>query len=284
MKNSPHRVILCGMRNLNARLLPARALIRALIVVLIGGVGLTACTPPMTSPTPTAIPGAVSRNADWRPVIQTIDGVEMVKVPAGCFTMGSPDGRRDERPPTRVCIERPFWLDRTEVTNAQYQLEGPYPGPDRPRTNLTWAEARDHCRVRGGRLPTEAEWEFAGRGPDGLYYPWGNILVEDRLNYDKRQLEPSPVGSFPNGQSWVGAHDLSGNVWEWVNSQYRPYPYNAADGRESLTDLSVPRVFRGGWLSYVDRATSVVMRFRTAPDGRDWRIGFRCARDVGEGE
>lgn len=272
------------MKSLNCASAYQRAVAYALWLIVMGGVGLSACTPATPPSTQTAIPGVVSRNADWRPIIQTINGVEMVKVPAGCFTMGSLDGRRDERPATRVCIERPFWLDRTEVTNAQYGSDGPYPGPNRPRTNLTWFEARDHCRARGGRLPTEAEWEFAGRGPDGLYYPWGNILVEDRLNFDKRQLEPSPVGSFPKGQSWVGAYDLSGNVWEWVNSQYRPYPYTAADGRESPDDLSAPRVFRGGWLSYVDRATSVVMRFRTAPDGRDWRIGFRCAMDLREGD
>jgi formylglycine-generating enzyme required for sulfatase activity len=246
---------------------------------LIGSV-LCACGSPAAQPTATAQPAEfIRRNADWRPVIQVFDGYEMVRVPAGCFKMGMENGRRDERPVTEVCIQRAFWLDRFEVTNAQYGSEGGYGGANIPRGNLTWFEARDFCAARGGRLPTEAEWEYAARGPDGLIYPWGNVLMPDRLNYDQRQLEPSPVGSFPKGASWVGAEDMSGNLWEWVSSLYMPYPYRADDGRENPNDTSTPRVFRGGWLSYVDYGTSAVMRFRLAPNDRDWRIGFRCARD-----
>jgi formylglycine-generating enzyme required for sulfatase activity len=235
----------------------------------------------------------VERNADWTPEARTIDGVMMVWAPPGCFVMGSDDGRRDERPPHRQCFERGYWIDQTEVTNAQYGSEGAYPGPLRPRGNLTWVEARDFCRQRGARLPTEAEWEYAARGPDSLIYPWGNLLIEQFHNLDKRSDEPAEVGSYPAGASWVGALDMSGNLWEWVSSAYAPYPYQGDDGRErddaagnagnagnaDDADNSVPRVFRGGWLSYVDRGTSAVMRFRMDPEERDWRVGFRCARD-----
>jgi iron(II)-dependent oxidoreductase len=193
--------------------------------------------------------------------------------------MGSADGRRDERPPHRQCL-RAFWLDATEVTNAHYGSEGAYAGPQRPRENLTWAEARDHCRKRGGRLPTEAEWEYAARGPDNLIYPWGNVMIDQFVHLDKRSSETIAVGSYPAGKSWVGALDMSGNVWEWVSSLYRPYPYDAADGREDEADTTNPRVFRGGWLSYHDRGTSAVMRFRMNPVERDWRVGFRCASDA----
>ncbi len=241
---------------------------------------LCACAAPPLSATNTPRPAHfVTHNAAWRPVIETINGYEMVRVPSGCFKMGMEHGRRDERPVTEICIERAFWLDRFEVTNAQYGAEGGYGGADIPHGNLTWFEARDFCAARGGRLPTEAEWEYAARGPDNLYYPWGNVLMADRLNYDQRQFEPSPVGSFPNGASWVGAQDMSGNLWEWVSSLYMPYPYRADDGREDPHSTALPRVFRGGWLSYVDYGTSAVMRFRLAADERDWRIGFRCAKD-----
>lgn len=246
-----------------------------LLSLLVCACGTSAAQPATTSQASESI----KRNADWRPVIEVFDGYEMVRVPAGCFKMGMEHGRRDERPVTQICIERPFWLDRFEVTNAQYGSEGAYSGANMPRGNLTWFEARDFCAARGGRLPTEAEWEYAARGPDSLIYPWGNVLMPDRLNYDQRQLEPSPVGSFPKGASWVGAQDMSGNLWEWVSSLYMPYPYRPDDGREDPNNTTAPRVFRGGWLSYVDYGTSAVMRFRLAPDGRDWRLGFRCAKD-----
>jgi formylglycine-generating enzyme required for sulfatase activity len=203
----------------------------------------------------------------------------MVEVPPGCFQMGNEEGRRDEKPVTQVCIDYRFWIDRTEVTNQAYGQPGNATGDTQPRENLTWFEARDFCAARGGRLPTEAEWEYAGRGPDGVAYPWGDDLLDDRLVFERNSgNQTAPVGSKPEGASWVGALDMAGNVWEWVSSQYRPYPYAADDGREDLTDTSVQRVYRGGTGSYIDFAASMMTRFRAASDTRDWFIGFRCAR------
>ncbi len=221
----------------------------------------------------------MTRNAEWTPVIQKFQNVEMVEVPPGCFTMGSEDGRRDERPTSQVCFDEPYWIDRTEVTNAQYGSSGAYAGPNRPRENLTWFEARDFCTKRGARLPTEAEWEYAARGPQSLLFPWGNELVPDNLSYDRNMNnnETADVGSHPGGASWVGAMDMSGNVWEWVNSIYMPYPYSATDGRESDTDTTSPRSYRSGWLSYNDRGVSAPQRYYKKPSDRDWHIGFRCA-------
>ncbi len=205
----------------------------------------------------------------------------MVFVPSGCFTMGHDQGRRDQRPEHNVCIDEPFWLGRTEITNAQYGSPGNAHGANRPRENLTWFEARDFCASRGERLPTEAEWEYAARGPDSLLYPWGDELVDDYLVFERNSGNmTADVGSKPEGASWVGALDMAGNVAEWTNSLYLPYPYDAADGRESLTDETTPRVTRGPLGGYVDFAASLPFRVRRSPGDRDWFIGFRCARDA----
>lgn len=246
---------------------------------------LAACAttpPPTATPPPSPTPDYVKRNVDWTPVVETLDGVEMVKVPPGCFMMGHNAGRRDERPEHEICIDKAFWIDRTEVTNKQYGQPGNFQGDQRPRENLTWFEARDFCVKRGGRLPTEAEWEYAARGPDNLMYPWGNELIDDMLVFDRNSNnETSDVGSKPSGASWVGALDMSGNVLEWVNSLYKPYPYDAADGREDPNDTTGDRVYRSGWGSYIDFGVSSPIRFHDKPDTRDWFIGFRCARDEG---
>jgi hypothetical protein len=139
-------------------------------------------------PTAQPSPGHVAHNADWKPVIREFDGVPMVLVPPGCFIMGSEDGPEDERPPTRVCFDVAFWIDRTEVTNGQFAklhgqaaAVGGWNEPDAPRESVTWFEARDFCLKRGARLPSEAEWEYAARGPDNWAYPWGNTFEENRV-------------------------------------------------------------------------------------------------------
>jgi len=251
------------------------------VVVILSAAACASEPAPTATAVPTPAPTPVANNADWSPVIREFDGVEMVLVPSGCFMMGNDDGRRDERPAHEICIERPFWLDRYEVTNAQYGSEGAFGGADRPRGNLTWFEARDHCAARGGRLPTEAEWEFAARGPDSLIYPWGDTLIADNLVFDQNSNnELAPVGSRPGGVSWVGAFDMSGNAYEWVNSLYRPYPFDPNDGREAADNATDQRVYRSGWGSYIDFGVSGAIRFRGAPDSRDWFLGFRCARDA----
>lgn len=213
-------------------------------------------------------------------MVQSLDGVDMVQVPAGCFMMGSDQGRRDERPAHEVCFNAPFWIDRTEVTNKQYGDEGVFPGENKPRENLLWAEASDYCVKRGARLPTEAEWEYAARGPDNLMYPWGNDLAGDFLVFDQNNNnEVADVGSKPAGASWVGALDMSGNVWEWVSSIYAQYPYDASDGRENPDDTTSQRVYRGGIHNYIDFGAGTTARFKATPDTRDWFVGFRCAKD-----
>jgi formylglycine-generating enzyme required for sulfatase activity len=205
-----------------------------------------------------------------------------------------PNGRgfyAGEQPVHQQCFNQPFWIDRTEVTNDQFNHfhgvaanPGRWTNPDRPRNNITWAEARDYCRLRGARLPTEAEWEYAARGPDDLIYPWGNEFDPDKVA-DTRLAgnQTVAVGSRPAGKSWVGALDMTGNVWEWVSSAYRPYPYDATDGREQdVRNAVVQRVLRGGsWLTndyYNLRTTSRNGQYSIS---RGDLVGIRCARDFG---
>lgn len=228
----------------------------------------------------------VEVNADWKPYSQEFNGVEMVLIPVGCFDMGSNDGEDDEKPVDEFCFDQPFWIDRTEVTNKQYGLTGYFSGDNRPREDISWNQAQDFCAVRDARLPTEAEWEYAARGPDALRYPWGNDFVPENAIYDRK---PNPgsavVGSVFAGRSWVGALDMSGNVWEWVSSVYAPYPYDPNDGREDFGRIDAHRVLRGGsWHDILTVGLEATYRVNFPPSFRDNYVGFRCALDYEDGK
>ncbi|MFC1959132.1 SUMF1/EgtB/PvdO family nonheme iron enzyme [Chloroflexota bacterium] len=228
-------------------------------------------------------------NADWTPTIEEFDGVEMVLVSAGCFVMGNDTdsfGGRDNG--GEQCFDEPFWIDRFEVTNAQFsdfggisEQEGYWTAPDRPRESIMWTEARDFCELRGARLPTEAEWEYAARGPDGLAFPWGNEFVAENVVFGANaDSQTANVGSKPDGASWVGALDLSGNVWEFTSTINMDYPYDAGDGREDNSDNLSSRILRGAsWADTFDASLRVAGRyFATTMDWNDHN-GFRCARN-----
>ncbi len=242
----------------------------------------------------------VTSNSQWEIVSRDFDGVEMVLVPTGCFIMGSDDGESDEQHIREKCFDEPFWIDREEVTNAQFTMFGgvaanaSYWADDKlPRVNITWFEAHDFCELRGMRLPTEAEWEYAARGADNLIYTWGNDFDGARLNFcdvncnwdwadetvDDGYQYTAPAGSYEGGISWVAAYDLSGNVWEWTSTLYQNYPYDENDGRESSSEANSDRVIRGGsWNNYVGDVRSA-NRGRYLPTINDHYVGFRCARD-----
>jgi len=243
------------------------------------------------TPTPTLTPTVspyelaktpVASNDDWTPYEEDIDGVTMVLVPVGCFMMGSYDGFSNERPVEEQCITEPFWIDKYEVTNANYGSVGCeiYSSePEQPRNCVTWVDAKDYCEGRGGRLPTELEWEYVAKGPDNLVYPWGNqyiaenIISEDNPIYGNETT--APVGSRPDGASWVGAMDMSGNVMEWTSSLYEDYPYEVA--REAINDESSERVVRGG-SSYSTADRRIAGRSYGKPNAVDDYTGFRCVR------
>lgn len=256
--------------------------------------------------TPMSFLPAGAHNADWTPVVQEFGGVEMVLVPAGCFEMGSTDGDTEEGAVHRVCYEEPFWIGKYEVTNAQYQVcvtagacslpynKANYDDPayaDHPVVDVTWFQASEYAAWVGGVLPSEARWDYAARGPEGWEYPWGDTFDGTRLNfcdascefghrdsmYDDGFTQTAPVGSFPEGTSWVGAHDMSGNVWEWMSTAYAGYPFQADEVGEAGSPLDARALRSGSWLSgkYHTRAA---YRFGAAVDFWSHGIGFRVAR------
>lgn|GEM_PF-438941 len=246
-----------------------------------------------------------SQNVRHQIVSQEIDGAEMVFVPSGCFMMGHEDGRSDRfiNVVHEQCFEYDFWIDRFEVTNAVYGTPSSIEGdcdferdsngeiidrrvggdePDRPRNCVTWFEARDFCVSRNARLPTEAEWEYAARGSDNWIYPWGNEFDSSRANIRTQGVYFAPgKDDYPTGQSWVGAYNMSGGLYEWVNSMFGAYPYEPSDGREDMEDTESPRVIRGGSWDWFEvnngnLIQSSYYRSSIEPNTRGNSIGFRC--------
>lgn len=199
------------------------------------------------------------------------DGMTLLYVPAGEFTMGNDDGSDAE--PANIVYLDAFWIDQTEVTNKQYAFcvtsgaciqplnmkspmrssyYGDYQFQNYPVVYVDWYMAKAYCEWTGRRLPTEAEWEKAARGTDGRIYPWGNSPPNDTLlNYNSPNRDTTQVGKYPNGRSPYDAYDMAGNVWEWVSSLHLPYPYDKADERENLAVYG-DRVLRGGAWYHLD--------------------------------
>src|SRR5260221_2700674 len=228
----------------------------------------------------------VTKNSEWTPQLQLFDSVEMALVPPGCFMMGNDNGTANEKPANKQCFDHPFWIDLYLVTNIQFAkfngkaaVLSKWTGDQRPRDSVNWFEARDFCvgRGKGVRLPTEAEWEYAARGPDALTYPWGNNFVSANgiINSDNHTAD---VGSKPDGVSWIGALDMSGNVLEWTSSLYKTYPYNAEDGRESNDDTSNGRVLRGASWQALFNSMRSARRDNSTPLNNMPFFGFRFAR------
>jgi len=264
-------------------------------------------------------------------------------VPGGVFYQGTnkppPDKEylQNEKPAHQVNLS-PFCIDRFEVTVERYvacsdvghcerasktnELTPPLTDVQRaaydplcnenqiashgkhPINCVNWAQAQKFCKDQGGRLPTESEWEFAARGPDGRLYPWGddppsrttaNACGLECLAWAKQNAVESdfpgamyqaddgffataPVGSFPDGKSRFGVEDVVGNVWEWTADYYAPYPTDGATLRDPTgPQTGAKRVIRGGaWNAAFPEWARPTLRFSASEADLSHGIGFRC--------
>jgi formylglycine-generating enzyme required for sulfatase activity len=228
-------------------------------------------------------------------------------VPAGAFLMGSDPAHdkemQDREKPQHWVTLAGFQIAKFPVTVAEYAcfVRTGHAEPRSPNNQLTWQQQRerpDHPVVnvswndavayvawlakttkQGWRLPSEAEWEKAARWDPAArtsrIYPWGDSFDKNRTNtHESGKGTTTPVGSYPNGASPCGAQDMAGNVWEWMSSLLKPYPYSPTDGREAQTSTE-NRVLRGGsWLGLAWGARAAC-RLANRPGFLNYNYGFR---------
>lgn len=237
---------------------------------------------------------------------------ELCFIPAGTFTMGSDNDLPNEAPAHKVYLNA-YYIGKTEVTNAEYYLFwlesggtdsehtpmsyeaafGTWPEiaktkPNYPVIGVSWEAATAYAAWRGMRLPTEAEWEKAARGTTPRRWPWGHTFTQRikdvtlHANVWKQSgSHLKPVGTYPTGVSPYGAHDMAGNVWEWVADWYSEnFYHHSPDRNPKGPAVGSRRVVRGGsWLNPETFARCSTRFGQHAAIGTSF-IGFRLAKDA----
>jgi formylglycine-generating enzyme required for sulfatase activity len=226
------------------------------------------------------------------------NGMEFMRVPAGRFLMG------EEKEQHTVDIPYDYWMARFPVTNEQYNVYAIAKGfdhpvsdwkkkRDHPVTRINWDTTMEYCKWLNNqikaelpsgmiaRLPTEAEWEKAARGPstgsgDRRKYPWGNTFDKNKCNSSEgRKDDTTPVGLYsPQGDSPYGCADMAGNVWEWTCSRYKKYPFDVKNTVAKASDNDWLVLRGGSWRVEKDR-TCVSSRLGYSPDSTWYFYGFR---------
>jgi len=227
----------------------------------------------------------------------------------------SKEAFHDEGPAHWVFLDG-YFMDNYETSNqhyAEFMKATGHAGPaywDDPRLNkpkqpvvgVNWFDAKAYCEYKGKRLPTEAEWERAARGPNGMRYPWGNEMDPSKANYGKNKEGTLPVDSLPEGASSYGLHHMAGNVFEWVQDWYdpnfyqkTPHPANTQGplkpiwigGTGTYVDrltVGAKRVIRGGSWIAAESTITTSHRFWNHPSNNSYGVGlgFRCAQTAPE--
>lgn len=307
-----------------------------LAILLLGALLLTGCagaepaaTPVPAYVEPTMPPAQGILGDTWT---RPSDDMVMVAVPGGTFPMGSSQEEIDaalemcqrnsgsgkclrgwfenESPQHMVTVDT-YWIDRTEVTKAQYRrcvesghcdavdCESDFDPKrdDQPVACVDWSHAQGYCEWAGARLPTEAEWEYAARGPEGKLFPWGDSFDPARLNYcdanctyewrdaghDDGYNRTAPVGSYESGASWCGALDMAGNIWEWVQDWWaEDYYARSPAANPQGPETGTLRVARGAsWFDEPYKDVSFRAPLTPSSYRMHW-VGIRCAMPAGQ--
>ena len=220
---------------------------------------------------------------------------ELAQVPAGWFWMGEDDGRQSNQPRHRIYLDA-FEIMKKEVTREEFARfvsetgyhaagwEGSLPEETDglPAVGILWKDADACCRWLGMRLPSEAEWEKAARGEDGLRYPWGDVWDAQKANTAERGVgEVINTGSIPEGASPYGLFDMCGNAAEWVSDYYEPDYYSSSPERNPTgPELIMDHVLRGGSFASPHEQATTYFRDSSHSVRPNLRVGFRCARSI----
>ena len=305
----------------------------AFAAVLFAAGGATIAASVRSGPAPAA-PVVIAAQAPAAPAPPTCPA-GMQTIPGGKYFMGSDDDLPMERPAHNVTLS-PYCMDTFEVTTGSFRAcsdngackraglsndwEGiteqerktydplcnsrdPISRKDHPVNCVDWEMATIFCKAQGKRLPSEAEWEFAARGPDGRKYPWGDeapnaqllnacgkecmgwakknkVDLQSMFDADDGWATTAPVGTYPRGASRYGVQDVVGNVWEWVSDFYAEYSKDEQvdpQGPEKGTE----HVIRGGaWNGAYASWVRPTFRYKDESDKRSYGIGFRCAKSL----
>jgi formylglycine-generating enzyme len=243
------------------------------------------------TPAGKSAPPVSSSSVKLSPSSQQSNEIEqMVHIPEGYVALGSNEIADQGEPLHRVFVHA-FYMDKYEVTNEEYKKfcdatghKTPPSWQDKtfpkglekhPVVQVSWQDAMTYAKWAGKRLPTEAEWERAAKGPNSYRYAYGNAYDPQKANTNTGKT--TAVGLYPPNE--FGLFDMTGNVNEWTSSLLKPYPYQASDGREE-PQAAGPRVLRGGSHSSGQENSRCLLRLGGSPDGGAPSDGFRCARDA----
>lgn len=275
------------------------------LVILSAAIVVASVLPLAADPLPPSNNGQAASSE----TIRGKDGVPMIFIPAGPFTMGSNDGLPNERPEHSVSLDA-YYIDQYEVTAGRYQQfiesakrdlpptwddEAAQTMSNLPAVGMSWTDAAAYCKWAGRRLPTEAEWEKAARGTDGRRYPWGHMQpFVDIANYNRGVWVSDAITLVPvnsglegmsvrhglkeGGKSPYGLFHMAGNAAEWVADWYdREYYQKSPEKNPTGPSQGEKRVLRGGSWADLPAALRVTARFSAEPDFEDRTMGFRCA-------